>query len=72
MNFKYAISLAQLLYEIEGDMEDMEEIGLIAYNHIGNKNTRLYKATLDVNCADGSIELPCNVDIIEEIGRAHV
>ena len=66
-NFKYAISLAQLLYEVEGDMEDIEEIGLIAYNHIGNKNTRLYRATLDVNCVDGSIELPCNVDIIEAV-----
>ena len=66
-NFHYAMSLAQTLYDIEGDMEDMEEIGLIAYNHIGNKNTRLYRATLDVNCEDGSIELPCNVDIIEAV-----
>ena len=56
-----------MLYEVEGDTEDMEEIGLIAYNHIGNKNTRLYKATLNVNCKDGSIELPCNVDIIEAV-----
>ena len=63
-NFHYAMSLAQTLYDIEGDME---EIGLIAYNHIGNKNTRLYRATLDVNCVDGSIELPCNVDIIEAV-----
>ena len=46
-NFHYAISLAQMLYEVEGDTEDMEEIGLIAYNHIGNKNTRLYRATLN-------------------------
>ncbi len=66
-NFHYAMSLANTLYDIEGDMEDMEEIGLIAYNHIGNKNTRLYKGTLDVNCVDGSIELPCNVDIIEAV-----
>ena len=66
-NFHYAMSLAQTLYDIEGDMEDMEEVGLIAYNHIGNKNTRLYRATLDVNCVDGSIELPCNVDIIEAV-----
>jgi len=33
-----------MLYDIEGDNEDMEEIGLIAYNFIGNKNTRLYRA----------------------------
>ena len=42
-NFHYAMSLANTLYDIEGDMEDMEEIGLIAYEHIGNKNTRLYR-----------------------------
>ena len=48
-------------------MEELEEIGLIAYDFIGNKNTRLYKGTLDVNCEDGSVELPCNVDIIEAV-----
>ena len=41
MNFHYAISQAQTLYDVEGDMEDLEEIGLIAYNKIGNKNTIL-------------------------------
>ena len=56
-----------MLYDIEGDMEDLEEIGLIAYNFIGNKNTRLYRGTFDVNCQDGSVELPCNVDIIEAV-----
>ncbi len=64
-NFHYAISLAQTLYDIEGDDEDLEEVGLVAYHFIGNKNTRLYRATLDVNCQDGSVQLPCNVDIIE-------
>ena len=59
-----------MLYEVEGDTEDMEEIGLIAYNHIGNKNTRLYRATLNVNCEDGSIELPCNVSINEAVELA--
>lgn len=66
-NFHYAITLAQMLYDIEGDEEDLEEIGLIAYNFIGNKNTRLYRILLDVNCEDGSVELPCNVDIIEAV-----
>lgn len=54
-----------MLYDIEGDEEDLEEVGLIAYNFIGNKNTRLYRAILDVNC--GSVELPCNCDIIEAV-----
>ena len=34
-NFHYAISLAQTLYDIEGDNDDLEEIGLVAYNFIG-------------------------------------
>jgi hypothetical protein len=64
-NFHYALSLAQMLYDIEGDIDDLEEIGLVAYNFIGNKNTRLYRGTLDVN--NGEIELPCNCDIIEAV-----
>ena len=66
-NFHYAISLAQTLYDIEGDDDDLEEIGLVAYNFIGNKNTRLYRTSLDINCQDGSVQLPCNVDIIEAV-----
>ena len=66
-NFHYSISLAQTLYDIEGDIEDLEEIGLIAYNFIGNKNTRLYKAILEVDKSDCSVQLPCNVDIIEAV-----
>ena len=70
-NFHYAISLAQTLYDIEGDDDDLEEIGLVAYNFIGNKNTRLYRASLDINCQDGSVQLPCNVDIIEAVTYNH-
>ena len=55
MNFRYAITLAQTLYDVEGDTEDLEEIGLVAYNFIGNKNTHLNKIILDVNCTDGSL-----------------
>lgn len=67
MNFHYALTLAQTLYDVKGDIEDLEEIGLVAHNFIGNKNTRLYRAQLEVDCNDGSVELPCNVDIIEAV-----
>lgn len=67
MNFHYAISLAQTLYDVEGDTDSLEEIGLVAYNFIGNKHTQLHKVLLDVNCEDGSIQLPCGVDIIEAV-----
>jgi hypothetical protein len=66
-DFHYAISLAQTLYDVEGDMEDLEEIGLVAYNFIGNKNTQLNKVILNVDCETGEIELPCGVDIIEAV-----
>lgn len=66
-NFHYAISLAQTLYDIEGDEDDLEEIGLVAYNFIGNKNTKLNRVILDVDEKDGSIQLPCDVDIIEAV-----
>lgn len=64
-NFKYAISLAQTLYDVTGDQDDLEEIGLVAYNHIGNKNTQLVRALAKV--IDGKIQLPCDVGIIEAI-----
>lgn len=66
-NFHYAISLAQTLYDVEGDTDDLEEIGLVAHNFIGNKNTQLHKAILNVNCEDGSVQLPCGVDVIESV-----
>ena len=62
-NFRYAITLAQILHDVEGDLEDLEEIGLVAHNFIGNKNTQLHKVVLDVN--NGEVQLPCGVDIIE-------
>lgn len=67
-NFHYAISLAQTLYDIEfNDIEQAEEIGLVAYNHIGNHHTRLYRATLDVCPEEGVVELPCNLLFIESV-----
>lgn len=67
MNFRYALTLAQTLYDVEGDSEDLIEIGLVAYNFIGNKNTQLIKTVLDVNCEDGSVQLPCGVLAIEAV-----
>ena len=67
MNFRYAITLAQTLYDVEGDSEDLIEIGLVAHNFIGNKNTQLKKVMLDVDSNDGSAQLPCGVDIIEAV-----
>lgn len=65
-NFKYAISLAQMLYDINiNDMDTLIEIGLVAYNFIGNKNTHLVAEIVDVN--NGLVKLPCKADLIEAI-----
>lgn len=66
-NFHYAMFLANKLYGVNLTPDDFEEIGLIAWNKIGNKRTRIYKAVLPVNKDDNSVELPCNCDIIEAV-----
>lgn len=67
-DFHYAITLAQMLYDIEfQDIEQAEEIGLIAYGHIGNHHTHLYRADLHVDPHTGYAELPCNLLAIESV-----
>lgn len=65
-NFHYAISLAEQLYDVEGDLEDLEEIGLVAFHQIGNKRTRLYRTSLTLD-SEGKALLPCNCDFIEAV-----
>ena len=65
-NFKYAISLAQMLYDIDiNDMDTLIEIGLIAYGFIGNKSTHLTSSIVEVK--DGLVKLPCKADLVEAI-----
>lgn len=67
-NFKYAITLAQMLYDIDiNDMDTLIEIGLIAYNFIGNKNTQLNKEIVNVDQKSGLVKLPCKADLVEAI-----
>ena len=67
-NFKYAISLAQMLYDIDiNDMDTLIEIGLVAYNFIGNKNTQLKSEIVNVDLKTGLVKLPCKIDLVEAI-----
>ena len=67
-NFKYAISLAQMLYDIDiNDMDTLIEIGLVAYNFIGNKNTQLVADIVNVDMRTGLVSLPCKADLVEAI-----
>ena len=69
--FHAAYSQANLLYGLEMNPEDFEEIGLIAWERIGNKQVRLYRVSLDVDCVTKSAELPCNCDEIEAVTYGH-
>ena len=67
-NFKYAITLAQMLYDIDiNDMDTLIEIGLVAYNFIGNKNTHLSAEIVNVDSRTGIVKLPCKADLVEAI-----
>ena len=65
-NFHYIAVLLDQLYGIELEDEDLEEIGLLGWEYIGNKNTRIYKykTCLDSN---NSVKLPCNFSSIEAV-----
>ena len=67
-NFRYAITLAQMLYDIDiNDMDTLIEIGLIAHNAIGNKNTSLKAEIVSVDQKSGLVKVPCKADLIEAI-----
>lgn len=66
-NFYYASVLLEQLYGITIPEESFEEIGLIAWNQIGNKRCKLYRYS---QCLDGctmEMQLPCNCDILEAV-----
>lgn len=66
-NFHSALMLANLLYNLEMTPEDFEDIGLLAWNKIGNKRIRLYKYSAIIDPNTLQVELPCDVDIIEAV-----
>ena len=69
-DFHYVAVLLDLLYGLELEDEDLEEIGLRAWDLIGNKNTRLYsyKTCVDSN---NSITLPCNALSVESVTTSY-
>ena len=57
-----------MLYDIDiNDMDTLIEIGLIAYNFIGNKNTQLVADIVNVDMRTGLVNLPCKADLVEAI-----
>lgn len=65
-DFHYAMFLAHSLYNIGILPDDFEEVGLVAYRLIGNKNTRLYTACVVPDC-NNIVTLPCNCTQLEAV-----
>lgn len=59
-NFHYVAVLLDQLYGLELEDQDLEELGLLAWEHIGNKTVKLYRYTTEIDPRDNSITLPCN------------
>ena len=66
-DFNYIYTVANSLYGLELEPEQFEELGLTAWNLIGNKTVRLYNYSANISCDDLSVQLPCNCDIIEAV-----
>lgn len=66
-NLQSAIAEANLLYGIEMDPTEAEEIALIAWQKIGNRQTKLYRYRTKVDCETLTAELPCNCALIEAV-----
>lgn len=66
-NFYQVLNHANLLYGLEINEDDAVEIGLIAWNKIGNKQCRLYRYITNIDKDTLSVELPCNCDEVEAV-----
>lgn len=66
-DFHTGMFQANLLYDIEIEEDDYEEIALIAWNRIGNKVTKLYNYSVRLGCNENSIQLPCNCYYLEAV-----
>ena len=69
-NFHYIDVLLDILYGIEINDEDVEELGLRAWDLIGNKNTKLYRYKACVG-PDNTIKLPCNAISVESVTTSY-
>lgn len=64
-NFKSVYGLIVDLYGISIDPNTFEDIALNGWQLIGNRRTKLH--TYTTSTINKSIELPCNVDVIEAV-----
>ena len=65
--FFTALAQANTLYDIDLDENEFAEIGIIAFNRIGNKRTKLYKYSTTIDPKTLSVQLPCNCLYVEAV-----
>lgn len=69
-NFNTAYTQAQELYGTALNPDEFETLGMIAWDRIGNKKTRLYRYQTSPSQNSAGmyyLELPCNADILEAV-----
>ena len=59
-NFHYTAVILDQMYGIQMEDADLEELGLIAWDLIGNKTRKLYRYSTVIDPTDNSVTLPCN------------
>jgi len=68
--FYTAYTQARELYGLILQDDEFENLGLIAWDKIGNKKVRLYKyqtEPMETETGEIYVDLPCNVDILEAV-----
>lgn len=66
-NFYSIISYANLMYGLDMNENDAIDIGLVAWNRIGNKQCRLYRYRAKIDKETLSVDLPCNCVFVEAV-----
>ena len=59
------IPMIRMLYDIDINTTEFEDLAVNAWEQIGSKHTRLYRYV--ANTKDKMLELPCNLDVIESV-----
>lgn len=69
VDFNDAFFKANLLYGLDGNYEDMEELGLIAWGKINSPLFKTYRIIGEMNKDSLKFTLPCNCDEIIAVTR---
>lgn len=72
--FNTAYVQANELYGIDSSFDDFEPIAMVAWERIGNKQTKLYRFSEcpeNIGGGEWAIDLPCNADRIEAVTTSY-